>query len=220
MQLKCAFHTHSGSDPRDKIKYTEQQLIDHAAKLNFDVLAITCHEKIVFNKALQDYAKKKNILLIPALEASIQGKDILIINAPASAEKIKSLNELRTWKKENKESFVIAPHPYMPSTHSLGSYFESNLDLFDAVEYSFFYTKFINFNQKAEHIANKNNLPIIATSDSHFLEYLDIGYCEVETNEKTIPSIIKSLRQNNIKNYTKPLSLLKMAHIYAKMLRI
>lgn len=218
MNLKCAFHVHSGKDPLDKINYTEKELIDHAANLNFDVLAITCHTKIIFSEDLKKYAKKKKILLVPALEARVQKKDVLIINADKSSEKIRTFDDLRVWKKKHKESLVIAPHPYMPSSHSLGAHFKTNLDCFDAVEYSFFYSRLINFNKPAERIAKENNLPIIATSDSHFLGYLDIGYTEINTKQKSFSEIKKSILKNKIKNSTKPLSFLHMLYIYVKML--
>ena len=46
--LKADFHTHVREDPRDEIGYTAKQLIAHAATLRFDVLAITCHDYVLF----------------------------------------------------------------------------------------------------------------------------------------------------------------------------
>lgn len=69
--LKIQFHLHTGLDPHDAIKHTEKELIDATAKLQYDVIAITCHNTLVFNEELFQYAAKKNILLIPGIEKTI-----------------------------------------------------------------------------------------------------------------------------------------------------
>ncbi len=41
--LKIDLHTHSGEDPQDRIGYSTRELIDRAATLGFDALAVTNH---------------------------------------------------------------------------------------------------------------------------------------------------------------------------------
>ena len=43
--MKVDLHTHSADDPSDRIAYTTHELIDRAAVLGFDALAITLHDK-------------------------------------------------------------------------------------------------------------------------------------------------------------------------------
>ena len=47
---------HTREDPKDTwIRYSAYDLIDHAAELAFDVLAITHHEKFIFNEQWNQY---------------------------------------------------------------------------------------------------------------------------------------------------------------------
>ncbi len=43
--LKVELHSHTSDDPHDRIPYSAEQLIDRAAALGYDALAITLHDK-------------------------------------------------------------------------------------------------------------------------------------------------------------------------------
>lgn len=221
MQLKCGFHNHSSEDPEDKLPYSAFDLLDKAKKRHFDVLTITHHNSFFFTKEIQEYARTKNILLIPGIEIDIQNRHVVILNANQDCEKIRSFTDLRKWKKENPNSFIIAPHPFFPflPPQSLGKLLEKNIDCFDGVELSFFYTKLFDFNRRGRKTALRNNLPIIATSDCHVLDYLDIGFCKVDAKEKTARAVFQALKNRQFKNHSRPASLLQLALIYGRMLR-
>ena len=80
--LKADLHIHTNEDPVDfsKINYSAKDLIKYAAKLHYNVLAITNHNSILYNCMLKSYAKKHGILLIPGTEADIGGKEVLLLN--------------------------------------------------------------------------------------------------------------------------------------------
>ena len=112
-KLKSDLHLHVKGDPRDNVKHTAQQLIDRAAKQGYEVLAITCHDHVFYNKEIINYAKSKNILLIPGAEKTLHGKHILLYNITnADLQKIKSFQDIRRLKKQKPQALVIAPHPY------------------------------------------------------------------------------------------------------------
>lgn len=197
-RLKLQLHLHTRQDPLDSIKYTEKQAIDRAAKLGYDVLAITCHNVIIFNDDLRKYAAKKRILLIPGIEKTIERKHVVILNATIDAQKIHTFDDLAVYKKNHQECFILAPHPFYPGSVSLKKVLKKRPELFDGVEYSFFHTKRLNgCNKKAVATAEKLNLPIIATADCHFINYLDNSY-SIINSEKNISSIFAELRSNNI----------------------
>lgn len=214
--LKCQFHTHSGEDPKDKISYSERDLISHAANLNYDVLAITCHDKIVFNKNLRKFAEKKGILLIPGIELSIKKTHNLILNPTSEILEVVTFKNLRNYKKHHPECLIIAPHPFFPTSKSLKKNLIDNIDIYDAIEYSFCYTKTKNYNDEAIALAKRWKKPIIATSDCHILKYLDLSYAEVEA-EKSISSIFKAIKQNRIENHTQPISYFTIFKILTKL---
>lgn len=210
--LKAQLHSHTNSDKKDRwVSYSDKEFIDHAAKKNFDVLAITCHETLVFSKEIAEYAKEKGILLMSGIEIKIEGKDVLIINADKKAEKLKTFKDLKKYKYKHPDILIIAPHPYF-HLHSLGKHLKKNIRLFDAVEYSFFYCNEINLNKHA----TKLGLPLVGTADMHFLDTIESTYTLINA-EKDTKSVIKALKRGNIKIETKPLTLIRMAKIFCKM---
>lgn len=218
--LKCALHVHSGSDPIDPISYTEEELFAHAQKVGLDAIALTCHEKVIHTKNLEVLAAKYNLLLIPGIEAKIEGKEVIILGATPEVDHIKSFRALKLWKDQNPNSFIFAPHPFFPNSYSLNKKFADALPCLDGLEHSFFYTKLINYNKKAKHAWKSHKLTLVSTPDTHFLEHLDINYCIIETPEKTVPAVLKALKEEKLQNHTYPLPFLKFLKICVKMLML
>ncbi len=148
-KLKADLHIHTQEDPKDKIKYTAKELIDEAWRQKFDVLAITNHNLVTYDDYLKKYALDKGIILIPGIELKVEGKHIILLNVNDEGEReIRTLEELRDYK--NESSLIVAPHPYFPMFASLGAKLGQYIHIFDAIEYTHFYFKGINFNRKAE----------------------------------------------------------------------
>jgi len=202
--LKCQFHIHTKEDPLDLISYNAKQLIDHAKSKNFDVIAITLHTEFFDNPDIKSYAKKKNILLIPGIELSIGKQHVLVLNCDKEIENVKNFSELKIYKKQHKDCFIIAPHPYYPGNNCLHKSLEENLEIFDAIENSYCFTKNFSFNKKAKEFSDKKKLPFIATSDCHIIKYLDQSYFLLDSKKET-KHIFDSIRKNKYENIQKPL---------------
>jgi len=216
--MKIQLHLHVQGDPIDNIKYTPKQAIDKASKLNYKVISFTCHDKLIYNKNLADYANSKGILLIPGIEKTIQKKHVLIINASKNSEKIKSFEDLRLYKKNNPECFVIAAHPFHPSSTSLMFKLIKHIDLFDAIEHSYFYSTLINPNILSKLVSKIYKKPVIATSDIHYLDGFDYGYAKL--NEKTkleTQHIFDNLRKQNFVNESKKFSSIDLFKLLYKL---
>lgn len=209
MRLKTNLHFHTGEDPCDFISYNFYEGIDEAARLGFEVLALTCHEKFVYSPKLGDYARAKNILLIPGIEINVEKKHVLVLNCDRDAEKIKNFQELAEYKKTRPEIFILAPHPYFYGRKPLKNRLEKHIELFDAIELSWFYSKLFNRNRKGEMIAGKYGKPFIATSDTHFFDFMDENYALVEVGQKTIAAVFQAVRNKNFENITSPRRLFK-----------
>jgi|WetSurMetagenome_2_1015567.scaffolds.fasta_scaffold47080_4 predicted metal-dependent phosphoesterase TrpH len=216
-KLKCQFHCHTRQDPVDFIRHSERALIDRAAKHGYDVLAISCHNVVIFNDDLRKYAAAKRILLIPAIEKTIEKKHVLILNADVRAQNIRNFKDLRKYRNTKKACLIIAPHPFYPGTTAVKKKLFDNLDLFDGLEYSWFHSPRSNrYNEKAVKMAEIHKLPLIATSDNHNLKYLDSAY-SVVTAEKNIKSIFSAIKKNRIQIISHGVPLWKMLIIYTKM---
>lgn len=211
MLLKTNLHFHTNDDPTHRIDYSAEEGIDRASKLGFDVIALTCHGKVTFKEQYRSYASSKGILLISGIEINISedgkdGRHLLILNCGNSAERIKTFKDLEQYRKEHPDIFVIAPHPFFPSLRgkqSLLEYTEKYLHLFDALEHSWFYSKTINRNIPAEKISKKMAIPLVATSDTHFFDFLDTDYCLINAEELSAGSLFKAIKKGAFKNVTR-----------------
>lgn len=204
MKLKTDFHLHTREDPLDTyLSHTAKDLIDSAADKGFDVLAITNHNTITYNDSLKDYASKKGILLIPGIELSVQGRDIVLLNfSTAEVEEIEVISDIRDIKDQNK--LVIAPHPFYPCAHSLKKQFKSNVDVFDALELTSLYFSWIDFNRKSRKMAGRFNLPLIGSSDTHYLSQLGSTYSLIEA-EKDVQSVIHAIKEKKVEVVSQPM---------------
>ncbi|MBN1494862.1 PHP domain-containing protein [Candidatus Peregrinibacteria bacterium] len=209
-KFKVQLHCHTKSDPDDWLFHNDVKLINYAAACQYDVLAITCHNKIVHTKELEKYADKKHILLIPGIEKNISNKHVLVINAHDDISKADDFNELRLYKKEHPGSLIIAAHPYHPTPYSLKNELETNIDLFDGIEWSSFYTPMFKLNNKAMEIAEKYKKPLVGTSDNHALKYLNLTYSYVFAQEKSKNAIIDAIKQGHLKIHTQPMNFVNL----------
>ncbi|MCF7860759.1 PHP domain-containing protein [Candidatus Woesearchaeota archaeon] len=211
--LKADLHIHTGEDPKDGyIMHSAKQLIDHAAKLGYKVIAITNHTAVTTTKAHIEYAKSKGMLLISAGELEIMGKEVLVYNITKDqASTIHSLDDLRKFKK-NHNIYVIAPHPFFMMSKCIGRGLYKNKDLFDAVEYSWYYTREVNRNKAGVKAAHRLKKPIVMTSDMHHLSQMGRGYITIDAkidlnnHEKSITRVFDAIRKMNFETYTKPTS--------------
>ncbi len=211
-KLKVDFHIHTAEDPYEKINYNAFQLIDKAQELGFEALAITNHEIVTYNQDLAEYAYRHGLILIPGIEANFSNKHVLIINPGfKKAPSDKSLEYLREIKSPS--SLIIAPHPFFPGSHSLNSALFDYLPFFDGVEFSHFYNHLINYNKKAILLAHQAKMPLVGSSDCHFLSQLGKTYSLVEADNKDMASIIKAVKEGKIEVHSQPLSLIFMAKI-------
>jgi predicted metal-dependent phosphoesterase TrpH len=210
-KLKVDLHTHTSDDPKDYIDFSSEQLIDRAAALGFDALAITNHYVVTFNPDLQKYAAERGLLLIPGVELTLSKSHVVIVNPDIERDlAMHSLADLAG--RDNSRSLIIAPHPYYPGFKCLRSKLEENIALFDAVEFSFFYNHFINPNRKAVKVAWKHRMPLVGSSDCHNIWQAGYTYSLVEA-DKSIPSIIAAVKQGKVEVATTPLPLPTMVRV-------
>lgn len=218
MKLKSNLHMHVAGDPEDYISYTLRDVINAAKKLGFSVLAVTPHNALIGDEFDIRYAANLGILLIIGIEKTIEGAHVIILNATADVLLIKTFEHLAQYKKNHPESFIIAPHPFFPAGYSLKKKFIRNHTLFDAVEFSWFFSKTVDFNSRARENAKTYNMPYIATSDTHDIRFLDAGYALIDVDEKNPKKIFEAIRNRTFQNVSEPKNILMLAVYTAKRL--
>jgi predicted metal-dependent phosphoesterase TrpH len=177
--LKVDLHTHTADDPADRIPYHTHELIDRAAELGFDGLAITLHDCQLDLAPFRAYAAARRIVLIPGIERTIQGRHVLLLNYSRASETVESFDDLARLK-ERERGLVIAPHPFFPALSALRGMMHRHAELFDAVEWNGMFTRRVNFNILAERWAMRHRKPMVGNGDVHRLEQLGTTYSLVD----------------------------------------
>jgi predicted metal-dependent phosphoesterase TrpH len=136
---------------------------------------------------------------------TLSKKHVVVVNPDfRRTDEFRSLDSLTALR--NNRNLIIAPHPFYPGSGCLKWELEAHIDSFDAVEFSFFYSRLINLNKKAVAAARRHRKPMVGSSDCHNIWQVGYTYSLVEA-EKTIPSIIAAVKEGRVQVATTPLSM-------------
>jgi len=216
--LKIDLHLHTTEDPVDVIGHDADALLERAAGLGYRALAITLHDYQLSDSRVFDHARDCGITLVPGVERTIEGKHVLLLNFPnAATESVRTFADVEALRKRS-NGLVIAPHPFFPDTTCLGSKMDRHAHLFDAVEWSYFWTTGLNFNARAAEWAARHGKPIVANSDLHDLRQLGRTYSLVFA-EPDPDAICDAIREGQISVQTSPASKLELAQVVGGMFR-
>jgi predicted metal-dependent phosphoesterase TrpH len=214
--LKVDLHIHTAEDPVDRIDHSSFDLIDRAASLGFDALAITLHDRQLTDSRVFDYARERGLVLIPGLERTIQRRHVLLLNFGArAAEGVNTLHDVGRLKART-GGLVIAPHPFFPSPSCLRGALDAHADLFDAVEWSYFWTRGIDFNARAAAWARARGKPIVGNSDLHNLRQLGRTYSLVDA-QPDAAAICAAIRDGRVEFRTSPVPAPELVEVFGGM---
>jgi predicted metal-dependent phosphoesterase TrpH len=214
--LKVELHTHTADDPVDRIPYTTLELIDRAAALGYDALAITLHERQLDLGRFAPYAADRGLVLIPGVERTIEGRHVLLLNFESGTEDVRTFSDLARLKSRQR-ALVIAPHPFFPSSVCLRSDLERYADLFDAVERNAMFTRGVDFNRRAERWAARHGKPVVGNCDVHRLWQLGTTYSLVDSPPDA-DAICQAIAEGRVRVESRPLAWTEAARVMSGML--
>jgi predicted metal-dependent phosphoesterase TrpH len=215
--LKVDLHLHTGEDPVDRISHTAIDLVARAAALGFDALAITLHDTQFASARVSSYARERGITLIPGVERTIERRHVLMLNFPAAAiAAVRTLDDLARLKTRT-DGLVIAPHPYFPSRSCLGRALDARPDLFDAVEWSYFWTRAIDFNTRAARWARAHGKAVVGNSDLHDLRQLGRTYSLIDA-PRDADAICDAIRHGRVTLQTQPVPVPELVDVFSRMM--
>ena len=215
--LKVDLHLHTLEDPADVISHDAYQLINRAAELGFNALAITLHDRVLSDSRLNAYAQDRGIVLLPGVERTIEGRHVLLVNFPVGTDHVRSFRDLAALRSRS-NGIVIAAHPFFPNGNSLRSRLVEHPELFDAVEWSYFWTRGLNFNAKAAHWAAEHGKPVVASSDLHDLRQIG-RTCSFVFAEPNPDAICAAIREGRVSIQTSPVPKLELVRVVSGMIR-
>lgn len=215
--LKIDLHLHTSDDPRDHISHSSLDLIDRAAALGFNALAITLHDRQLTDPDTFAYARERGITLIPGVERTIRGKHVLLLNfAAADVDAVKTLDDVRRLK-GRRDGIVIAPHPCFPSRSCLGRLLDEHADIFDAVEWSYFWSRRIDFNSRAARWAESRGKAVVGNSDLHDLRQLG-RTCSMVEAASDPAAICDAIRKGRVRLVTQPVPVIELVDLFGRMI--
>jgi predicted metal-dependent phosphoesterase TrpH len=214
--LKVELHSHSADDPVDRIAYSTNQLIERAASLGYNALAVTLHDRQLDIRPFESFAAERGVTLIPGIERTIHGKHVLLLNFRRGAEDVTSFADLVRLKRRE-PGLVIAPHAFFPAPTCLRGLMDPLADVFDAVEYNAMFTSTANFNRRAEVWAGQRGKPMVGNGDIHRLRQLNTTYSMVDA-EPDADAICAAVLAGKVEVVARPLSWIEAGSLLAELI--
>ncbi len=185
-----------------------EEVVDYAIKKGLDCICITDHGEIEGAFRAIEYAKDKNILVIPGIEVLTKSGDILGINIKERIPEGLSLKETIKEIKRQK-GFPSVAHPFdWPIENFLGS--RKDIKKVKAVEVFNASTVSFKANKEALDFSKENNLFITAGSDAHRAEYIGRGYLETSEDFSTAEELIDKIKKRQVKAKGKAMNLFQV----------
>ena len=214
--LKVELHAHSADDPVDAIPHTTLQLIERAAEMGYNALAVTLHDRQLELCKYVSYARQCGITLIPGVERTILGKHVLLLNFTRGTDDVRTFDDVAALKQRDPGGLVIAPHPFFPGSTCLRGEMDRHADLFDAVEYNAMFTSSLNFNLAAERWARAHHKPMVGNGDIHRLRQFGSTYSLVDAAPHA-DAICQAVRAGQVQVMASPQSWASVIGIMADL---
>jgi predicted metal-dependent phosphoesterase TrpH len=214
--LRGDLHHHIDTDPVDGrfVRHSAGELIDRAAAVGLNVLAITCHEAVPYDGDATRYAADRGVLLLRGMEATVDGNHVLLLNFREFPPGICTMTEVE--ERKTPDALVIAPHPFYPVGSSVGSLLTTHRSVFDAVEFSGMYTALTPwFNRRAVERAGTLGLPVVGDTDTHFLWQLGRTFTLIDAPPEPV-AVLDAIRHGRVQLVTQPLSWTRIVRFFAE----
>jgi len=210
--LRADLHIHT-REAESFIPYNAREMIARAAREGYKVLSISNHDMVTYDDELSAFARDHGIVLIPGVEVTVEGRHVLVYNADVSVDKLTTVAGLKQYR--TPEWLVVAPHPFFPASYCLREKLWHEVELFDAIEFSHFYTPRVDFNRAAVRLAQALGLPLIGTSDSHFDAQFGTTFSLIDSAH-SVEGVVSAIKAGHVSVVSRPLSLTRCASILAQ----
>jgi predicted metal-dependent phosphoesterase TrpH len=214
--LKVELHSHTADDPVDTIPHSTFALIDRAAALGYDAVAITLHDYQLDLRRFAPYAADRGLVLIPGVERTIEGRHVLLLNYARGTEDVRTFADLARLRARAR-GLVVAPHPFFPTSVCLRGALTKHAGLFDAVERNAMYIRGVDFNRAAERFAARHGKPMVGNGDVHRLAQLGTTYSLVDA-PRDAEAICAAIAAGRVRVESRPLAWTEAAQIMASLL--
>ena len=189
--LSVELHTHSAlsHDGRDPVDLLLQQ----AAAVGLDALAVTDHDEIDASVEAAELAAEYGLVGIVGMEVTSAAGHVLAFGidelVPSGLPFDETLDRIR-----EAGGIAVVPHPFQKTRHGVAAHVSRDqLASADAIEVynSRLFTG--RANRQAEKFAIRQNLPMTAGSDAHISEMVGQAVTEVGADERSADAILSAV---------------------------
>lgn len=177
-----------------------KEVVDFAISKKLDCIAICDWGEVKGAIEAINYAKSKPILVIPGIEVRTREGDILGLNIKRKIPK--SLDTRETIEKIIElGGLPVIAHPfdiiyYFKEIEKYSDFFKEKKVAIEAFNASVFFD-FSNF--EAKQFVEKFNLPFIAGSDAHSLDFVGKAYLEIPKENLSVKEVLEEIEKGNAK---------------------
>jgi predicted metal-dependent phosphoesterase TrpH len=194
--LSVELHCHSALsyDGRDPVEL----LLEQAAAVGLDAIAVTDHDEIDASLEAAAKAGEYGLLGIPGTEVTSAAGHVLALGVDERVPEGMGFEETLTYVHEL-GGLAVVPHPFQESRSGvLANVDRDTLATADAIEVYNSRLLTGRANRQAERFANEYSLPMTAGSDAHISEMVGQAVTKVETGgAETVDAILDAIRRGN-----------------------
>lgn len=189
--LSVELHSHSALsyDAHDPVEL----LLEQAAAVGLDALAITDHDEIDASLEAADLASEYGLVGITGIEISSAAGHVLGLGVreavPPGLTFMETLDRIR-----EQGGIAVIPHPFQKSRHGVAAHIsEAELAAGDAMEV--YNSRLLTglANRWAESFAQEHGLPMTAGSDAHISEMVGQAVTHVDADEASVDAILSAI---------------------------
>ncbi len=189
--LSVELHVHSSLsyDGRDPVEL----ILEQAAAVGLDAIAITDHDEIDASLEAVERAPEYGLIGIPGIEISSKAGHVLGMGVeeavPPGLSYDETLERIR-----DQGGLAIVPHPFQESRHGvMARISRSELARADAIEVYNSRLLTGRANRQAERFAESCDLPMTAGSDAHISEMVGQAVTRVGANDRSVGAILEAI---------------------------
>ena len=189
--LSVELHCHSslsydGRDPVD-------MLLEQAAAVGLDAIAITDHDEIDASLSAAELAPDYGLVGIPAMEVTSAAGHVLAVGVTEIVQPGLPFTETVA-RIRDQGGLAVVPHPFQRSRHGVAAQI-SRRELADADAIEVYNSRLLTglANRWAEKFAERNGLPMTAGSDAHISEMVGQAVTKVDADERTPEGILRAI---------------------------
>ncbi|MFB6078943.1 MAG: PHP domain-containing protein [Halarchaeum sp.] len=190
--LSVELHAHSdlSYDGRDPV----EMLLEQAAAVGLDALAVTDHDEYDASRRAADVAADYGLVGIPGMEVTSAAGHVLALGVERAVEPGRPFGETIE-RIHDAGGIAVVPHPFQESRSGVAANVtRDELASADAIEVYNSRLLTGRANRQAESFARERGLPMTAGSDAHIAEMVGQAVTRVDAGDRTVESILDAVR--------------------------